>query len=207
MRSPVTQRQTLVIITLLMALLAGCASAGRQPPPGATATPLASATPQSPASVHAPTLGGTINDFLGRYQVVSGTGNLVYDGAIAGQKVEITLGPDLPAQSRDGVAHIAVVTISVPANALRVEQWSAALADQIASAFLPADARFQRTVTVHGATDHIYTSASIAATFTPDQFVTDANTPVPVGTFDVLCLPLPLSNTGLEQCTIAIGAN
>jgi hypothetical protein len=60
---------------------------------------------------------------------------------------------------------------------------------------------------VNGATDLIYTSASIAATFTSAQFVTDANAPVPLGTFDDVCRPLPLSNTGLEQCTIAIGSN
>jgi len=194
-----------------MALLAGCASTARQPSPGATATPqpsaLASATSHAPASIHAATLGGTIRDFQARYQAVAGTQNLVYDATIAGQRIEIALGPDLPQQSLDGVAHIAVVTLSVPADALRSEQWSATLADQVAQPFLPADARFQRTVTVNGAPDLIYTSTSIAATFTADQFVSDANAPVPLGTFDDLCRPLPLSNTGLEQCTIAIGSN
>lgn len=203
MRSPVTIYRTIFMLVLLMALLAGCASAARQPPLGATVTPHASA----PASIHAPTLGGTINDFHARYQVVAGTQNLVYDATIAGQRVEIALGPDLPLQSLDGVAHIAVVTLSVPADALRSEQWSAALADQVTQPFLPADAQLQRTITLNGAPDHIYTSASIAATFTPDQFVSDANAPVPLGTFDDLCRPLPLSNTGLEQCTIAIGSN
>lgn len=210
MRSPATKCQailTLVTAILIMALLAGCASAAGQPSSGATATAQPSATPHAPASIHAATLGGTINDFLARYQAVAGTQNLVYDATIAGQRVEMTLGPDLPQQSLDGVAHIAVVTLSVPADALRSEQWSAALAAQVAHPFLPADAQFQRTVTVNGATDLVYTSASIAATFTPDQFVTDANAPVPLGTFDDLCRPLPLSNTGIEQCTIAIGTN
>ena len=207
MRPPVTKRQAIFMLVLVVALLAGCDSAARQPPLGATATPHASATAQAPASIHAPTLGGTINDFQARYQVVAGTQNLVYDATIAGQKVEIALGPNLPQQSLDGVAHIAVVTLSVPADALRSEQWSAALADQVAQPFLPADAQLQRTITLNGAPDHIYTSASIAATFTPDQFVSDANAPVPLGTFDDLCNPLPLSNTGIEQCTIAIGSN
>ncbi len=210
MRSPATRCQSLVIVTLLtlvVALLAGCASAARQPSSGATATAQLSVTPHAPASIHAATLGGTISDFQTRYQAVAGTQNLVYDATIAGQKVEIALGPDLPQQSLDGVAHIAVVTLSVPADALRSEQWSATLAAEVAQPFLPADARLQHTVTVNGATDHIYTSASIAATFTSDQFVTDANAPVPLGTFDDLCRPLPLSNTGIEQCTIAIGSN
>jgi hypothetical protein len=197
----------LVSAVLVVALLAGCASAARQPPREATVTPHASASPHTPAGIHAATLGGTINDFQTRYQVVAGTQNFVYDATIAGQRVEITLGPDLPQQSLDGVAHIAVVTLSVPADALRSEQWSAALADQVAQPFLPADAQLQHSITVNGAPDHIYTSASIAATFTPDQFVTDANAPVPLGTFDDLCRPLPLSNTGIEQCTIAIGSN
>ena len=207
MRPPATKCQVLVIVTLLMALLAGCAGVARQPPPGATATPQPSATAQAPASIHAATLGGTISDFQARYQVVAGTQNLVYDATVAGQRVEIALGPDLPQQSLDGAAHIAVVTLSVPADALRSEQWSAALAAQVAQPFLPVDAQLQRTVTVNGAPDHIYTSASIAATFRPDQFVTDANAPVPLGTFDDLCRSLPLSNTGIEQCTIAIGSN
>ncbi len=210
MRSPATKCQailTLVTFTLLMALLVGCASVARQPPLGATATPQASATPHARAGIHAATLGGTINDFQARYQAVASTQNLVYDATIAGQPVEIALGPDLPQQSLDGVAHIAVVTLSVPANALRSEQWSAALAAQVAQPFLPADAQFQDTVTVNGSPDHIYTSASVAATFTSDQFVTDANAPVPLGTFDDLCNPLPFSNTGIEQCTIAIGSN
>src|SRR5690242_857010 len=103
MRSPATRCQALVIVTLLMALLAGCASTASQPSSGATATPqpaaLASATPHAPASIHAPTLGGTIGDFQARYQAVAGTQNLVYDATIAGQKVEIALGPDLPQQS------------------------------------------------------------------------------------------------------------
>ncbi len=200
---------TLVSVTLVLMLLAGCAGVTlqgqAQSSPSATMTLLPTATPAT--SIHAPTLGSTSADFLARYQVVAGTQNLVYDATIAGQKVEIALGPDLPNQSRDGVAHVAVVTVDVPADALSVEHWSEALADQVAQAFLPGDAQFQRIVTVHGARDHIYTSASIAATFTPDQFVTDGNTPVPVGTFDFLCNPLPLSNTGYEQCTIAIGAN
>lgn len=204
MRPPVTKRQAIFLLILVVALLAGCASAVRQPPLGATPTPQSSATAHA---IHAATLGGTISDFQARYQVVAGTQNLVYDATIAGQRVEIALGPDLPQQSLDGVAHIAVVTLSVPADALRSEQWSAALADQVAQPFLPADAQLQRTVSVNGASDHIYTSASIAATFTPDQFVTDANAPVPLGTFDDLCNPLPLSNTGIEQCTIAIGSN
>ena len=213
MHPPVTKYWTpvltLVSVTLVLMLLAGCADvtlqSQAQSSPSATMTLLPTAT--SATSIHAPTLGSTTADFLARYQVVAGTQNLVYDATIAGQKVEIALGPDLPNQSRDGIAHVAVVTVGVPADALSVEHWSEALADQVAQAFLPGDAQFQRIVTVHGARDHIYTSASIAATFTPDQFVTDGNTPVPVGTFDYLCNPLPLSNTGYEQCTIAIGAN
>lgn len=220
MRPPVATRQTkyyvsittLVSVALVGMLLTSCTDAifqkRPQPAPSATATPRPSATlPASIQSIQAPTLGGTIKDFLARYQVVAGTQNLVYDATIAGQRVEIALGPDLPTQSLDGVAHIAVVTVDAPANALAVERWSASLADQIAQTFLPADAQFQRTVKAQGALDHIYTSAGLAATFTPDQFVTDANTPVPVGAFDYLCNPLPRSNTGYEQCTVAIGTN
>jgi hypothetical protein len=207
MRSPASKCHIIVIVILLMALLAGCASASHQPSPDTTVTQQATATPYAPASIHAATLGGRTSDFQARYQVVAGTQDLVYDATIADQKVEIALGPDLPQQSLDGVAHVAVVTLSVPADALRIEQWSASLANQVAQPFLPTDAQFQRTVTVNGATDLIYTSASIAATFTPEQFVTDANAPVPLGTFDDLCRPLPLSNTGIEQCTIAIGTN
>lgn len=207
MRPPTTRCWAIFLLVLVVALLAGCASAAHQPSRGATATLQATTTPQAPASIHAATLGGEITDFQARYQVVAGTQNLVYDATIAGQRVEIALGPDLPQQSLDGVAHIAVVTLSVPADALRSEQWSAALASQVAQPFLPTDAQFQRTVTVDNASEYIYTSASIAATFTPDQFVTDANAPVPLGTFSDLCRPLPFSNTGLEQCTIAIGTN
>lgn len=200
---------TLVSVALVLMLLSGCADVTLQSQTQSSQSAITTLPPTatSATSIHAPTLGSTTADFLARYQVVAGTQNLVYDATIAGQKVEIALGPDLPNQSRDGIAHVAVVTVDVPADALSVEHWSESLADQIAQGFLPGDAQFQRIVTVNGANDHIYTSASIAATFTPDQFVTDGNTPVPVGTLDYLCNPLPLSNTGYEQCTIAIGAN
>ena len=86
---------TLVSVTLVLMLLVGCAGVTlqgqAQSSPSAATTLLPTAT--SATSIHAPTLGSSIADFLARYQVVAGTQNLVYDATIAGQKVEIALGP------------------------------------------------------------------------------------------------------------------
>src|SRR5690348_12075593 len=116
--------------------------------------------------IFAPTLGGTIDDFQQRFGPDTDGNGTAYEATIAGQKVEVTLTLDDTTQSLDGQTHV----VDVQVQAVPGEQWSSAVASTIAKAFLPSDARYQKTTTTSGVRDYVYYSKGMKATFTADQF-------------------------------------
>jgi len=170
----------------------------------------ANVTTQPTMTPSAPTLGGTIADFQQRYGAATDSSGLMYAATIAGQRVLITLTLDDPSASQDGQQHVAIIAVQVPGDALGAETWSQSTADQIAQTFLPADTQFQHIVTTAKVHDHVYQSATLAQTFTADQFTNDfndfGNVQVPAGTLSYSCHPWPPSASGLGQCLIAIGS-
>jgi hypothetical protein len=140
-----------VVLVVALLIVCGLGAVGvipslhglKNPTAPATATPTRSAA-------HAATLGGTLGDFVQRYGSSIDESGLMYAATLAGQRVLIVVAVDDPRQSRDGRLHVVAIDVQVPGDALGAETWSAATADAIAQAFLPADAQFQRTIVTHG---------------------------------------------------------
>lgn len=162
--------------------------------------------------IYTPTLGGSIGAFQQRYGPSTDGSGLTYTAVVAGQQVQMLIGPDDPSKSLDGRAHIVEVQVWVPSDRLGSEQWSATTAAAVVKALLPTDARFQRTTSISRlgdivVTEHIYTSKGMAGTFTPDQFINvSGNAQAPVGTVSYFCEQQPPATSGYELCDITIGA-
>jgi len=153
------------------------------------------------------TLGGTLGDFVQRYGTPIDDSCLMYAATLADQRVLITLTLVDPNESQDGQQHVVTLAVQVPGDALGTDTWSQENADQIAQTFLPPDALFQHIVTTGKIHDHVYHSASMAQTFTADQFTNDlGNVQAPIGTLSYSCHAWPPSASGLGQCLIAIGS-
>lgn len=203
------------VVVIVLAVLAGalvlCCAVGAIGsvlfPSHAQVIHTANVTTQPTMTPSAPTLGGTIADFQQRYGAATDSSGLMYAATIAGQRVLITLTFDAPSASQDGQQRVAILAVQVPGDALGVETWSQEAADQIAQTFLPADALFQHIVTTGTVHDHVYHSATLAQTFTADQFTNDVgNAQAPAGTLNYSCHPWPPSASGLGQCLVSIGS-
>jgi hypothetical protein len=90
--------------------------------------------------------------------------------------------------------------------------WTVSTAEALCSKFFPADAIYQKTVTIPGsasqfpALDKIYYSATLAREFAADNF-TDANkNPVKPGLFDASYLFVNNSDTThIGSCNVQLG--
>ncbi|HEU4782261.1 MAG TPA: hypothetical protein VFS83_02875 [Ktedonobacterales bacterium] len=91
-------------------------------------------------AIFAPTLGGTPDDFQQQYGPPTDSSGLIYAGTVGGKHVLIYLTMDMPNDSVDNESHVIIVVAQVPSDTRGVVAWSAATADTIAQAFLPADA-------------------------------------------------------------------
>jgi hypothetical protein len=163
------------------------------------------------AIIYTPTLGGTLGAFQQKYGPSTDGSGLTYTAVVAGQPVQMLIAPGDPSKSLDGRAHVVEVQVWVPSDRLTIEQWSATTVSAIVKAFLPTDARFQRTASVSRlgdvvVTEHIYISKGMASTFTPDQFIHASDgTQVPIGTVNYFCERQPPATSGYELCDISIG--
>lgn len=89
--------------------------------------------------------------------------------------------------------------------------WSMSEAQGICEAFLPADARFQQSITVPGSggadgVDHVYLSPSLASIFPAATFVDAAQHRVPPGTFDLRYVYASPGNNGqIQYCELELG--
>lgn len=200
-----------VVLVGALIIVCGLGAVGMIPSLRGLKNPTATAIPTQSAA-HAATLGGTLGDFVQRYGSSIDESGLMYAATLTGQRVLIVVALDDPHQSRDGRSRVVALDVQVPGDALGAETWSATTADAIAQVYLPADAQFQRTVVIHGASGdveyRIYRSDEMAATFMPGAY-TDVAV---AGTLSYSCHAWPPtavaagSNPRYGQCHIAIGS-
>lgn len=173
----------------------------------------ATATPFSGSNVFpAPTLGSTPDDFLrapAPYQLVPGSRGMSFTTIVEGYPVQINLTAADPTASPDGVAHVAIINVTLPANELGAITWSPAAANVIAWALVPLDAHRVRTQQTPqgGSVEHIFQSDRLASAFNATEFTNDAGTlTVAPGTLYYVCQRLyATSGDGVDSCTISIG--
>lgn len=194
------------VLLVGLAFICGLGAIGAVPSLHGLKSPTVTPTPPQPL-VHAATLGGTLGDFAQRYGKPLDASSLMYAATVAGQRVLIVVALlDDSRQSRDGKPRVIGVVVQVPNDASGVETWDAATSDTIARTFFPADARFQRTISINGELHHFYHSDALAATFLPGQY-----TSVP-GSLNYTCHPWPPTlspptASGYGQCVIIFGTD
>lgn len=152
-------------------------------------------------AIFAPTLGGTTDDFQQQYGLPVDSSGLEYAGTVGGQHALIYLTVDTPDDSIDNESHVIIVVVRVPSDTHGTPTWSAAAADEIAQAFLPADAQFQRATTRNGIHTRIYHSDDMSATFLPNPTTPDTG----AVSYECHAWPPSASASGYGQCRIALG--
>jgi hypothetical protein len=173
----------LVVVMLALGILAsGCSDSTAGAGSAATNTPaatrtIATATPAT--GIQDATLGGTQVAFAAIYSAAGDSVPGHYKGDINGTPVFI-VALFLP----NGHAHHLRL---IPQDS--GVKWSASTGSQIATAFLPKDAKHLQDVTVSGSgLEHLYLSATLASTFTADEFLNaDTFAPVTPGTLYFVC--------------------
>jgi hypothetical protein len=187
------------VLLVTLAFICGLGAVGAIPSIRGLKPPIPTATIPSPRPNA--TLGGTLGDFTQRYGNSIDESGQVYTTTLAGQRVLIVVQLDSSRQSRDGREHIIALAVQVPGDALGVETWDVATADVIATTFLPADAQYQRIVTLYGEMHYVYHSDALARTFLPGQYTNVS------GSLNYFCHAWPPtpSARGYGQCNIILG--
>jgi hypothetical protein len=164
---------------------------------------LASSTPtQQPIMVAAPALGSEAGAFAAYFG--AGEPTLVadataqYQAQIAGQTVSLRV------QFGLGVDHHERVML-IGASDPSLSGWDATTADAVCATFLPVDAHLREFIHVADETEYVYTSASMAALFSPAYFVGDGGELVGAGTFNRLDQPALDTTHAVGGCTLALG--
>lgn len=152
-------------------------------------------------AIFAPTLGGTTDDFQLQYGLPTDSSGLAYGGVVGGKQILIQLTVDVPSDSVDDESHVIIVVVQIPSDTRGVATWSAATADKIAQAFLPADAQFQRTTTRNGIHTRIYHSDGMAATFIPNPITPNTG----AISYECHAWPPSTSANSYGQCRITLG--
>lgn len=207
----------LVIIALILVIVLGAigaASGGNQNSPSTSSTPTtlaqatatraptvppATATPHGPQLLSTATIGGTEAAFQTAYGPPSGTGSAkTYNFTQPGIIGMVTATPSSDS-SADGQQHIVSLRIG-PASGV----WDATTATPICAAFVPADAKFQKTMNVAGyGPERVYQSAALAQVFPASAFTDSATgNVVTPGTF---AMELGAAFPGNIGCIIILG--
>ena len=164
-----SMRGSLVVAMLGLGVLAsGCGSAAGGSTTAATSAPTAtrtSATATPATGIQDATLGGTLAGFNATYSPEGDGVPGHFQGIISGTPFFVIVLTTVDA-AKGHANHLRLVPQDSGVK------WSAATGSQIATAFLPKDAKHLKDVTVSGSgLEHLYVSAALAGTFPADQFI------------------------------------
>jgi hypothetical protein len=192
--SPITTKQS-----------TGITAATTEQSAGITATAVTTKVPSNTISA---VLGGSPNAFTAKYGQPndhSGNGELRFERCNNSKWDQLSLS-QISLESKSGPIASIVVLPCPPAS------WSLAQANAICSAFLPPDAKYQRSVQVANAdkqgpsVDKIYYSATLAHTFAADNFTDNNDALVQPGLLDVNYFYVSNSDTShVNVCDLELG--
>ena len=211
-------------LLIVMLLLCSCGSTGTSstvsPTPtkqstGITPTPTKqsteitpSPTKQSTSTTPTTILGGSLNAFIAKYGQPnnhSGDGNPRFERCKNSDVDQVALS-QVSLESRSGPI------MSILINSCPPTPWSVSQANTVCSAFLPSDAKYQRSVQVPGnsdqspSVDKIYFSAKLAHTFAADNFTDNNGALVQPGLLDVNYFYVSNSDTShMNGCDLELG--
>jgi hypothetical protein len=189
-------------LLIVMLLLCSCGSTGTSST--VSPTPTKQSTQTTPTTV----LGGPLKAFVAKYGQPnnhSGDGNPRFERCKNADVDQVALS-QVSLESRSGPI------MSILINSCPSTPWSVSQASAVCSAFLPSDAKYQRSVQVPGnsdqspSVDKIYFSATLAHTFAADNFTDNNGALVQPGLLDVNYFYASNSDTShMNSCDLELG--
>lgn len=173
-----------------------------------TGTTPTAVTTKVPSNTISAVLGGSPNTFITKYGQPndhSGNGYLRFERCSNSKWDQLSLS-QISLESNTGPIASILVQPCPPGS------WSVAQANAICSAFLPPDAKYQRSVQVPNvdnqgpSVDKIYYSATLAHAFAADNFTDNNGALVQPGLFDVNYYYVSNSDTShMDVCDLELG--